>query len=527
MSNTIDLTFVAQDRTSKSYTVALPAGIKMKSVTARLPWALNAAGQAVFSPSPNWSTMAADQAHASYTADGLDGSAEIKLIFPVDIMRGKAQRDAATSIDLAWYNPLITEPYKVSLNPTSAPRGMGTWGARDSVVQFIPAFFNQTKDVITEYTLTFADGRTSKGKIILFFVSDLVAGSVSFDIDPTQNHITLDCQKNWFATDGIKNLLVNGSDSFTETDSAGNTVANWSISGSGDQSKIILDIVDRSVMRFSAGYSLVDKHGKVSEPGQITVRKPVSVMPLAGDVLVAAPVPVSGQLAVDVLSKGSSFFAKDETSVVLLGIQDIPQDYPTAKQALLQKDGKVLRVPLEGVWLVDDQGLIAYQAEPGITRAPTPVAYRFSDVQGNQSNSALIILNPNLSLVAQAPANLAKQDEATFWGSLETMLGQTVVLPQTFIGMMSLLAGITRSLGVVGDPPVSFDDFNAAYAQWQKSVNHKHPWYDASAKTGLLNVCDELVNKAIPHQTKIDFRARYWRLNYMADLAAKAEVLGD
>jgi hypothetical protein len=274
---------------------------------------------------------------------------------------------------------------------------------------------------------------------------------------------------------------------------------------------------------FTAPYSFLDSKNQESNPARITVNKSVKAMPWAADCLVAVPVPSNGQVAVDVLEKGTSFFKKDEKSVVLLGIKDVDQDFPSARQALLRNDGKSLRVPGEGVWLVDDNGLIAYQALKGVTRPPTAVTYRFSDVQGNQSNPGVIVINPAVTQITDVPTQMAAQDDDTFWTNFQDVLTKNKILTDPFIAMNTLLGNVVQTLGPVGSELVSVDDFNAAYAGWLKSRNHLHPWFDPATSTGLFTVCAELVNSVIPQSGVVqgDYRARYWRLNYMALMAAR------
>ena len=62
----------------------------------------------------------------------------------------------------------------------------------------------------------------------------------------------------------------------------------------------------------------------------------------------------------------------------------------------LQLDGKSLRVPNEGIWLVGDKGEIIFTADQGFTEPPTPVGFQFADVRGNLSDIGVVLIDPGV-----------------------------------------------------------------------------------------------------------------------------------
>ncbi|WP_341366143.1 isopeptide-forming domain-containing fimbrial protein [Yoonia sp. BS5-3] len=83
----------------------------------------------------------------------------------------------------------------------------------------------------------------------------------------------------------------------------------------------------------------------------------------------------------------------DPTSVVFT-LTGLPAD------ATLSDDGKTLTVPGEGVWTVDDDGLVSFDPEDDFEQNPTPPSYTVDDEDGDTSNEATITLIYNTAAVS-------------------------------------------------------------------------------------------------------------------------------
>jgi CshA-type fibril repeat protein len=81
---------------------------------------------------------------------------------------------------------------------------------------------------------------------------------------------------------------------------------------------------------------------------------------------------------------------------------------PHVAGSTLSNDGKVLTVPSEGVWSVNDLGIVSFTAEEGFTSAPTPIKYIVENNNGLLSNVANIILTEGgVSVVANDDSGTA------------------------------------------------------------------------------------------------------------------------
>jgi hypothetical protein len=226
---------------------------------------------------------------------------------------------------------------------------------------------------------------------------------------------------------------------------------------------------------------------------------------------------MKGQAAgMDVLKASSSYFAKDPASVVLTGMVDIGVDHGGFRTGLLDTGGKKLRVPNEGVWAVDKNGIIGFQSDTNLKHPPSAVGYQFRDKMGNESNQGVIIADASLSDVAAVSSDLGKQDDDTFWTNFQTNVTQPapVMDLNIFITLTSVLADLTRELGAMGEDPVEYEDYKTAYQLWLTAKK-------ALDDPGLLAICRDLVDTATKN-TKTKYLARYLRLIYMVRMAAQS-----
>jgi hypothetical protein len=236
--------------------------------------------------------------------------------------------------------------------------------------------------------------------------------------------------------------------------------------------------------------------------------------------------PGKEQLAVDVLSVCSSFYEIEPTSVVITGLFDMGQDFTAAPAAILDTSGKALRIPDEGSWLVDNTGIIGFNAVPGLTHPPTPIAYQFSDKKGNQSNQGKIVVDPLLTTATSLAKALSAMGDTAFWTWFQIHVSRWYphLSHDEFIATTTILAGATRTLGKVGGDPVLGEAFAKASKTWFHNGKHWDDPAGAVHLVGLFSLCRDLVEPAT-QGTSLVYRARYWRLLTMSRMAAHSPIL--
>lgn len=189
---------------------------------------------------------------------------------------------------------------------------------------------------------------------------------------------------------------------------------------------------------------------------------------------------------------------------------------------MLATDKKSLTVPVEGIWVVDDYGRIALQADKNLTGPPTAIRYQFADIKGNLSNEAVVMIDPALIQVYSVPSSFddiyddtLADPYATFWANFN---GQTTPADgDDFIAATTLLASMLQGSVAPGPEPVDSDAFETAFETWDKA-GQPPDWSDPASPFAL---CEQLVEQALQNDTT-KWRKVYWRLTLMARLAAKA-----
>jgi len=236
------------------------------------------------------------------------------------------------------------------------------------------------------------------------------------------------------------------------------------------------------------------------------------VAPTAMHFLLAQGVGAGKTLCANVLAGSYSQLPKDPTSVVLLGLIDIGRDN-TADSAYVQDGGKVMNVPGEGTWLVDNSGLVVFQADASFDDPPTPVSFQFSDSKGNQSNPAMILFDPALAELTPFLKALANQSDKDFWksfrkGAIEDLKPLTLDLDELLNVTQTYALAVRRLVPSELISPVSDAEYQVAYQKWvqQGSINAE-----------LIDICTALAEKANHANPKL-LSTRYWGLTLMVQM---------
>ena len=265
---------------------------------------------------------------------------------------------------------------------------------------------------------------------------------------------------------------------------------------------------------YSMKYRVVDQRGAKSNQATMTVDYTAlpMLMPRAANFLSSAKATYGKFAAADVLTNSSAYFGIKKGSVVLTGVQDVLQGNPTPN-VYVRNDGKAMSVQGEGMWMVDDNDKIVFQSDANSSLPPTPALYQFDDNKGYQSNSAVVLFDPDGATgIAKTPAILAKLTDAQFWQNyIANVSGSsTDLLPEQFVAVTQTLAVVTRTLGDVGPDPFSKSDFDTNYNNWGGGK-----WSD------LETMCAKMTATAVPGSAP-QYAARYWKLNLMVRMAVKA-----
>ena len=554
------LTFVAPDKTHTSYDFTIPSTIlgfaPGTTSSGGGSWSFDKTSRKLTFTPPAGFTSGTPYT-TSYTATNMSGSANVAVWFPADVTLSGCLRQYTsgmpTTIDLYVQNnqknaapaPVFPSFTITSVTETTSPSSGGTWTISNTTIYFQPpqpaagqpATVLQITAATATYEITFADKSTTTATVTLNFTTGLQAYNITysgFTASSLPKPLPVPFLNFCYIPAGFATALLDGtmSNNADETDAQGKIVAHWAYSSSPSQ--VITLSVSNSANPYTITYTVVDKNGVESLPATITVNVGAGGMTMArvraADILMTTDLigqTPPAQTAVDVLAASSAFFRMDPKSVVLTGMVNVGQDYSHWQEALVQQDGKndgkSLHVPEEGVWMVDDKGMIGFSADPKLTHPPTPVGYTFKDVMGNQSNMAAIVIDPKLTDALAAPATLGTMTDQDFWDAYQKHVSrpQPYLDPRLFIAITGTLAGAIVTLAPVGGNPVSDDDFDKAYETW---VAHKpHHWDDpkGTAKpVGLFTVCKNLVDSSTPLKAT-KYGNRYWRLTLMARMAAQ------
>lgn len=522
---------IAPNRTDTKFLIDIPADVI--GFTFQAPaagWALDSTGKkAEFTPPAGFTGAVASVGYGSTSHE--DSTVEIN--FPMDIKVSGAARSGATRFDIAAANSGIGSRFTVTVEDVPGETAVGVWAVQGTTVIFGAPKGGALQDSVRAaskfYVMTFSDGSKSRAKLTAEFTTTLTAYDIVVRPDATGAATQIPAPAYCYIPAGmvIDRIRLNGAD----TGTADSTGASWALVSSGASTTVRCLISDSSRSRYEITYSVVVRN--ISNPAvtaesnqaKITVsRDPMvqaTIMPRAAACLNSTAINGGQTVAIDVLGASSAFHAKDPTSVVLTGLLDTGQAKP-AHSALLAKDGKSMRVPNEGIWLVGDGGEIVFTANPAFAVAPTPAGFRFSDVKGNLSDTGVVMIDPEVKTTLGLPAALKALDETAFWRRFHIdVSGQRPpVDPDTFIAHAAIMAGALQTVVQVGRDPLDLDDYKKAFQEYH---DNGRGWEDHPANNlrGLVSICKDIVTKALPAGTD-ELVIRYWRLDSMSRVAAQA-----
>jgi uncharacterized repeat protein (TIGR01451 family) len=188
-----------------------------------------------------------------------------------------------------------------------------------------------------------------------------------------------------------------------------------------------------------------DPYGAPLGPEIATVTVPLSAAPPAANPDTSANHPIGQAVTVDVLAndiRGDLPLAP--TSVVIVA--------PPAGSTL-SPDGKLLIVPVEGIWMVNETtGALTFVPDDNLSGNPTPITYRVDDVRGNRSNAATVTVTYTTPPVANDDASLGNPAGQPV--TVNVLANDTAAPGRTLAPASVWIAGATNpgdSLAVAGE----------------------------------------------------------------------------
>jgi CshA-type fibril repeat protein len=357
----------------------------------------DATGRIIFTPNQRF---IGDPTPISYTINdrgGNESGAEVEVNYPpvanndrVNAQIGKEVTIYVTDNDTNTSSPLDKPSVRI-IDPSNSDEvesltvdGEGRWITNnDGSISFTPNEGLESSPRVIEYTVKEQEGDVSNRATVTIIYPDAVDDVVTI---PAQHHgdILIDVAQN----------------------DSNNTVARTVTIGCGGVGVLQLTVKGEGVWSLNEeGFiTFTPEDGFKSEPTDIQY----TIELFSGERSNCAVVDIRYELlAVDdtsILNAGfvslvnilnNDFGSLNHQSVRLI----IPENFPP--ETTLSNNAKTLTVPAQGVWSVNDQGIVSFRVEGGLTSAPTPIYYTVENSEGIQSNQATITLTEGgMALIA-------------------------------------------------------------------------------------------------------------------------------
>ena len=320
---------------------------------------------------------------------GNESSADVEVDYPPlakdDNVNGEVGKQIVVFVlenDLPTSSPLDKASLRL-IDPTTGYevenvtiQGEGTWNTNiDGSITFTPedGFKNTPKPV--NYVVREVSGDVSNQATITIVYPDAVddvvtipanhVGSITVNVaendsnNTVANTVTIGCQQS-----GVKTLVIDNE-------------GTWSVVDNGVVSFAPIDGFNADPTDIQYTIGLVSQER--SNCATIDLRHEL----LAVDD--SATLNVGGTSIINILENDSGAL---NIASVRLAIPDNRVEGTT-----LSTDGRTLTVPNEGVWSVNDEGVVTFVAIDGFTSSPTPIGYSVANIDGARSNVAQVVLS--------------------------------------------------------------------------------------------------------------------------------------
>ncbi|MBW1639964.1 tandem-95 repeat protein [Microbacterium resistens] len=371
-------------------------------------WTVNEDGSITFTPEPGFEGDPTPIAYTVEDADGNQVGAEVIVTYldPDADPRGRDDRSDGNRIGQPVTVPVLgnddgaLDPSTLSItDPDGNPvkelvvPGEGTWTVNDDgSITFTPEPGYTGNPTPIQYTVEDQDGRETGGKVTVTYLPE------AYDDASLNNPCraattaadgTLVAQAAGATTCGPVTVDVLGNDSdnvdpstVNITDPDGNPVKELVVPGEGTWT-----------VNPDGSITFTPEEGFSGNPTPIryTVKDPFG-NEVGAEVVITyvhdpeAPEPPRAH---DDVSRDNPW-----GPVIVSPLENDEGEFDVPSLELVGPDGtgtKELTVPGEGVWIVNPDGTVRFIPAPGAPQCPTPVAYRVTDVNGNQTGATISI----------------------------------------------------------------------------------------------------------------------------------------
>ena len=379
-----------------------------------------ATGAITFTPEDGFVGDPTAIAYTVEDAEGNESGADVEVNYPplavddnvnaatgVQVIIYVLENDSQTSSPLDVTTVRLIDPTNGDSVETLTVEGEGTWTINiDGSVTFTPDVDFVNNPTPIEYVVSEIAGDVSDRATITIIYPDAVDDTVIIPVDTTGEiivNVSDNDSNNTVATTvtigctgaGVDTLVVNGE-------------GTWTVDGNG-------------VIIFTP------ETGFIGEPTDIQY----TIGLVSGQRSNCATIDIRHELlAVDdtsTLNVGSAtlvnILTNDLGSLNPQSVQLILPETPVVG-SILSTDGRTLTVPGEGVWNVDDRGIVSFIAEEGVTSAPTSIRYTVENNNGLVSNIGSITLTEGgVSVVANDDTGTANGGNPVIIDVLENDTG--------------------------------------------------------------------------------------------------------
>ncbi len=345
-------------------------------------------GAITFTPKDGFTGDPTPISYSVQDTQGNDSSADVEIDYPPlakdDRVNGEVgkqivifvlENDAPTSSPLDKASLRLIDPVTGDEVESVTIQGEGTWSTNiDGSMTFTPQDGFKNNPTPVKYVVRELSGDVSNQATITIVYPDAVddvviipanhVGSTTVNVSENDsnntiaNTVTIGCQES-----GVETLVVDNE-------------GTWSVADNGVVTFTPIDGFNGNPTDIQYTIGLVS--GERSNCATIDLRHEL----LAVDD--SATLNVGGTSLINVLENDSG--ALNIASVRLV----IPSN--SVKGITLSSNGRTLTVPNEGVWSVDNEGIVTFTAIDGFTSSPTPIGYSVENIDGVRSNVAQVLL---------------------------------------------------------------------------------------------------------------------------------------
>ena len=345
-------------------------------------------GAITFTPKDGFTGDPTPISYSVQDTQGNESSADVVVDYPPlakdDSVNGEVgkqivifvlENDAPTSSPLDKASLRLIDPATGDEVESVTIQGEGTWSTNiDGSVTFTPEDGFKNNPTPVKYVVRELSGDVSNQATITIVYPDAVddiviipanhVGSTTVNVAENDSNntvadsVTIGCQQA-----GVQTLVVDNE-------------GRWSVADNGVVTFTPIDGFSGDPTDIQYTIGLVS--GQRSNCATIDLRHEL----LAVDD--SATLNVGGVSLINVL-------ANDSGALNIASVHLVVPVNPVAGTTL-SRDGRTLTVPNEGVWSVNDEGVITFTAVDGFTSSPTPIGYTVANIDGVRSNVAQVIL---------------------------------------------------------------------------------------------------------------------------------------